>query len=71
MTPSINSSGTITEEDTPIRRADQRELIKSPNTLIRPNTLKESSRDLENEDINLIVVLIAISIDTPNIRKES
>ena len=71
ITPSINSPGTTAEEDTPIKGADQREPIESPNTPVRLNTLKESTRDLGNKDINLIVVPIAISIDTPNMRKES
>ena len=71
MTPSTNSSGTTAEEDTPIRGANQREPTKPLNTPVRPSTLKESTRDLGNKDVDLIVVPIAISIDTPNMRKES
>ena len=71
MTPFTNSPDTTIKEDTPIRGANQRELIKPPNTSVRPNILKESIRDSENKDVNLIIILIAISIDILNIRKES
>ena len=71
MTPFTNSPDTTAKEDTPIRGADQRELIELPNTPVRPNTLKESIRDSGNEDVDLVVVPIVISINTPNIKKES